>query len=248
VKLLGDGPALFELDASKKGIHVFVPQWIVDQHTPAREVVEDLVAHVDALPPAEVDLGELATAIGGAVAEYFSRLSTDTRPTRAQATERLQKIARRARRLSDALPERSTQDYWDLVSIIFSSAPVEDEAENRYRQEHAEEVLDAAKKLAGWLEDAAANPPLTRFEDDGESPEYWFFGCGLAEVYEAFFKRERGVSRPEGGGSPVGPYVRFAMGTADQAGVRKRDGSRYSAEIVATALAFYRKRAMGKDG
>jgi hypothetical protein len=248
VKLLGNGPVLFELDVSKKGTHVFVPRWQVDQHTPAREVVEDLVAHVGVLPPAEVDLGGLATAIGGAVAEYFGRVSTDRWPTRAQATERLQKIAGPARRLSDALPERGTQDYWDLVSNIGSAAPVEDEAERRYRQEHAEEVLDAAKKLAGWLEDALADPPLTRFKDDGETPEYWFFGSGLAEVYEAFFKRERGLSRPEGGGSPVGPYVRFALGTADEAGVRKREGSRYSAEIVATALTFYRKRVIGEDG
>jgi hypothetical protein len=237
---------LFELDASKKGTHVFVSQWKVDQHTPAREVVEDLVAHVGILPPAEVDLGGLATAIGGVVAEYFGRLSTDTWPTRAQAIERLQKIAGPARRLSDALPERGTQDYADLVSNIGSAAPVEDEAERRYRQEHAEEVLDAAKKLAGWLEDALADPPLTRFKDDGETPEYWFFGCGLAEVYEAFFKRDRAFSRQ--GGPPYGPYVRFAMEIADEAGVRKRDGSRYKAEIVATALAFYRKRAIGEDG
>lgn len=249
MKLLENGPALLELDASKKGIHIFLTPWQVDQHTPAREVVEDLVAHVDVLPPADVDLSGLATAIGGAVAEYFARLLIDTWPTRAQAVEKLQKIARRARRLSDAIPERGTQDYADLVSNIGSAAPIEDEAERRYRQEHAEEVVDAAKKLAGWLEDALADPPLTRFKDDGESPEYWFFGCGLAEVYEAFFKRDRGVSRkPEGGEPPTGPYVRFAMRTADEAGVRKRDGGQYSAEIVADALAFYRKRGMGENG
>lgn len=246
VKLLGDGPVLFQIDASKKGTHIFLSKWLVDQHTPAREVVKDLVAHVDIVPPAEVDLNALAGAIGCAVAEYFGRLSTDRWPTRAQAIDRLQKIAGPARRLSDALPDRGTQDYADLVSIIGSAAPVEDEAERRYRQEHAGEVLDAAKKLAGWLEDAVADPPLTRLVIDRETPAYWFFGCGLREVYEAFFKR-RGFSR-QGGGPPLGPYVRFAMAIADAAGVQKRDGGRYSTEIVADAGKFYRKRAIGETG
>ena len=72
---------------------------------------------------------------------------------------------------------------------------------------------------------------------------HWLFGHALADVYQRHFLQEAGVSRPSEGGSPGGPYVRFALSVAKEIGVRKTTGDCYGEESVAKALIAVRKTA-----
>lgn len=57
------------------------------------------------------------------------------------------------------------------------------------------------------------------------TPLEWLVGLGLAEVYRRHFDRAAGRSRPAAGGTPRGPYVRFAVAVAREYGKRISDAT-----------------------
>ena len=101
-------------------------------------------------------------------------------------------------------------------------------------------VLAAVRRLDAWLARSGPHPELefkwrSEIEQRHDRVSHWLFGHALADVYQRHFVQEAGVARPKEGGSPGGPYVRFALSAAKEIGVRKTTGDCYGEESVAKA-------------